>query len=69
MGLIGTEPEEPVKDYIKKHYHLYTRGVYWLNATDELILEASVRLVNADIMVSYNIGMHEVHNLLSTIGV
>ena len=51
MGLTGTEPEESVKDYIKKYCHLYCRGVYWFNAADELMLEASVRLVN-DITVS-----------------
>ena len=51
-GLTGSEPDEPVKDYIKKYYHLYSRGVYWFNATDELMLEASVKLANADITVS-----------------
>ena len=44
MGLTGSEPEELAKDYIKKYYHLYCRGVYWLNATDELVLEIHVKL-------------------------
>ena len=44
MGLTGSEPEELAKDYIKKYYHLYCHGVYWLNGTDELILEILVKL-------------------------
>ena len=44
MGLTGSEPQELAKDYIKKYYHLYCRGVYWLSATDELILEIQVKL-------------------------
>ena len=44
MGLTGSEPEELAKGYIKNYYHLYCRGVYWLNATDELVLEIHVKL-------------------------
>ena len=51
MGLTGNEPEELAKDYIKAYYHLYCHGVYWFNATNEIMLEASVRLTN-DITVS-----------------
>lgn len=46
MGLPGDEPEQYVKDYIKKYYHFYPRGVYWFNATDELMLETSVKLAD-----------------------
>ena len=44
MGLNGSEPKELAKDYIKKYYHLYCCGVYWLSATDELVLETLVKL-------------------------
>ena len=46
MGLPSNEPEECAKDYIKKCYHLYPRGVYWFNATDESTLETSIKLAN-----------------------
>ena len=46
MGLAGAEPEECVKDYVKKYYYLYLRGVYWLNGSDDLMLETSVKLAN-----------------------
>lgn len=51
MGLAGAEPDECVKDYIKKYYYLYLRGVYWLNGSDDLMFETSVKLAN---MVSKN---------------
>ena len=51
MGITGSEPIECAKDYVKKYYHLYLRGVYWLNGADELMLETSVKLTD---MVSPN---------------
>ena len=52
MGLAGAEPEECAKDYIKKYYYLYLHGVYWLNGSDELMFETSMKLAN---MVSQKI--------------
>ena len=46
MGLTGAEPDECVKDYIKKYYYLYLRGVYWLNGSDDLTFQTSVKLAN-----------------------
>jgi len=54
MRLPGDEPEQHVKDYIKKCYYFYPCGVHWFNATDELILETSVKLADR---VSQNIAI------------
>ena len=54
MGLPGDEPEQYIKDYIKKCYYFYPRGVYWFNATDKLMLETSVKLADR---VSQNIAI------------
>ena len=43
MGIPGNEPEECARDYIKNYYYYYPSGVYWYDASNELLLETSVK--------------------------
>ena len=43
VGTPGNEPEECARDFIKIYYYYYPSGVYWYDASNELVLETSVK--------------------------
>ena len=42
----GNEPEESARDFIKNCYYYYPCGVYWYDASNELLLETSVKVAH-----------------------
>ena len=44
VGTPGNEPEECARDFIKNCYYYYPCGVYWYDATNELLLETSTKV-------------------------
>ena len=46
VGILGNEPEECARDFIKNCYYYYPCGVYWYDATNELLLETSMKIAH-----------------------
>ena len=46
VGTPGNEPEECARDFIKNCYYYYPCGVYWYDATNELLLETSMKVAH-----------------------
>ena len=46
VGTPGNEPEECARDFIKNCYYYYPSGVYWYDATNELLLETSMKVAH-----------------------
>ena len=44
MGTPGNEPEECARDFAKAWYYYYPCGVYWYDASNELLLETSIKI-------------------------
>ena len=46
VGTPGNEPEECARDFIKNCYCYYPCGVYWYDASNEFLLETSVKVAH-----------------------
>ena len=46
VGTPGNEPEECARDFIKNCYYYYPCGVYWYDASDELLLETNMKVAH-----------------------
>ena len=46
VGTPGNEPEECARDFIKNCYYYYPCGVYWYDASNELLLDAGVKVAH-----------------------
>ena len=46
VGAAGNEPEECARDFIKNCYHYYPCGVYWYDASSELLLETNMKVAH-----------------------
>ena len=46
VGTPGNEPEECARDFIKNCYYYYPCGVYWYDASNELLLETTMKVAH-----------------------